>query len=208
MKTVLVCAFSLCVLVLVSCSGPVYIAKSQNEGIKTSYVDPALSDLSAKYRPVLDKIYARYQSAGVDVYPNGIGFATLSDLEGKKLHYLMVQVRPRNIMFGEVQTKPDERFSEVFKHHFEKNLRYLKAEDVSMDGVDGVAFGVYWPVRDLSQCDKNGGFIEYTIAYFSKSAFIDLAEQRATLSETIADAEVITSLGKQPAKEVTVKEME
>ena len=74
-------------------------------------------------------------------------------------------------MFGEVQTKPKERFAEVFEHHFENNLRYLKAEDVRMDGVDGLAFGVYWPVRDLSQCDKYGGFLEYMIVYFHKDDF-------------------------------------
>ena len=111
-------------------------------------------------------------------------------------------------MFGEVQTKPDERFSEVFKHHFENNLRYLKAEDVGMEGVDGVAFGVYWPVRDLSQCDKNGGFIEYTIVYFPKGDFIDLEAKRATLSQAIEHAQVITSLGRQPAKGVSVTELQ
>jgi len=208
MKTTLIFAFSLCVLMLASCAGPVYIAKDETEGIKTSYQDPGLSDLCTKYRPVLSQIYRRYQAAGIDVYPNGIGFASVSDAQGKKHSYLLVQVRPRNIMFGQVQTKPDERFSEVFKHHFEKNLRYLKTEDVGMNDVDGVAFGVYWPVRDLSQCDEHGGFIEYTIVYLPKSKFIDLAEKRATLSEAIENAEVITSLERKPAKAVTIKEVQ
>jgi hypothetical protein len=208
MKTALIFAFSLCALMLASCAGPVYIAKDETDGIKTSYQDPGLSDLCAKYRPALSQIYRRYQSAGVDIYPNGIGFASISDTQGKQHSYLLVQVRPRNIMFGEVQTKPDERFSEVFRHHLEKNLRYLKAEDVGMEGVDGVAFGVYWPVRDLSQCDKNGGFIEYAIVYLPKNKFIDLAERRTTLSEAIENAEVITSLGRKPAKAVSIKEVQ
>jgi len=207
MKTTLIFASFLCVFLLVSCSGPVLIAKNEADGIKTSYQDAGLSDLSDKYRPVLNNIYQRYESAGIDVYPAGIGFTTVSDLEGNKHHYLLVQVRPRNIMFGEVQTKPNERFSEVFRNHFENNLRYLKVEDVGMEGVDGVAFGVYWPVRDLSQCDKNGGFLEYTIVYFHKGDFIDLAERRATLSQAIENAEVVTSLAKKPAKEVRITEV-
>ena len=56
MKTALICIFSLCASSFVSCSaGPVYIAKNETEGIKTSYQDPGLSDLCAKYRPVLDR---------------------------------------------------------------------------------------------------------------------------------------------------------
>jgi hypothetical protein len=206
MKATLILILFLCVLV--SCAGPVHVAKSEGEGIKTSYQDPALSELAVRYRPALNDIYRRYQSAGIDVYPNGIGFTTVTDNDGRKLHYLMVQVRPRNIMFGEVQTKPKERFSEVFEHHFENNVRYLKAGDVQMIGVDGVAFGVYWPVRDLSQCDTYGGFLEYMIVYFHKGDFISLAEKNTTLSEAVENAEVVISLDRKPARAVKVTEVE
>ena len=206
MKAAVIFVLFLCVLV--SCSGPVLIAKNEGEGIKTSYQDPALSELSVRYRPALNDIYRRYQSAGIDVYPSGIGFVSVSGSKGETLRYLLVQVRPRNIMFGEEQTKPTERFSEVFEHHFENNLRYLKVEDVRMHGVDGVAFGVYWPVRDLSQCDKYGGFLEYTIIYFQKDDFVSLIEKQTTLSQALENAEVVTSLARKPARSVKVTEVE
>jgi hypothetical protein len=206
MKAAVIFVLFLCVLV--SCSGPVLVAKNEDEGIKTSYQDPALSELSARYRPALNDIYRRYQSAGIDVYPSGIGFVSVSGSRGEEIHYLLVQVRPRNIMFGEVQTKPKERFAEVFEHHYENDLRYLKAGDVGMDGVDGVAFGVYWPVRDLSQCNTYGGFLEYMIVYFHKDDFVSLIEKRTTLSEAIENAEVVTSLARKPAKSVKVTEVE
>jgi hypothetical protein len=77
-----------------------------------------------------------------------------------------------------------------------------------MDGVDGLAFGVYWPVRDLSQCDTYGGFLEYTIIYFHKDDFVSLIEKRATLSEAVENAEVVTSLARKPARSVRVTEVE
>jgi hypothetical protein len=200
--------FALFVCVFVSCSaGPIFVAKDESEGIKTSYEDPALSELATRYRPLLNDVYRRYQSAGIGIYPGGIGFTTVSTDEGRKLHYLLVQVRPRNIMFGEVQTKPRERFGQVFERHFENNLRYLKADDVRKDGIDGLAFGVYWPVRDLSQCDTYGGFLEYTIIYFHKDDFLNFIEKRTTFSEAVDNAEVVMSLDRKAAKSVKVKEV-
>ena len=205
MKTIMVLAIFLCAVV--ACTGPIYVAKTESEGIRTVYQDPELSDLSQRYQPVLKEIYGRYQTAGVDVYPNGIGFTSVLDQERKKHHYLLVQVRPRDIMFGEVQTKPHDRFVEVYKHHFEKNLRLMKAGDLR-DGMDGLAFGVYWPVRDLSQCDTYGGFLEYTLIYFPKMDFIDLAARNITLSEAVENAEIVTSLGRKPATSVRINEAE
>lgn len=203
MKTTLILAMLLCAVV--ACSGPVQVAKSDNEGIKSIYEDPRLSDLSQKYQPELKEIYQRYQAAGIDVYPKGIGFTSLVDQDGKKHYYLLVQVRPRNIMFGEVQTKPNDRFIEVYKRHFENNLRLMKAGDLR-DGIDGLAFGVYWPVRDLSQCDTYGGFLEYTIIYFPKPDFVDLAGRNISLSEAVVNAEIVTSLGRNPAKNMKITE--
>ncbi len=111
-------------------------------------------------------------------------------------------------MFGEAKTKPKERFAEVYEHHFENNLRYLKAEDAQLDGVDGVAFGVYWPVRDLSQCDEYGGFLEYMIIYFHKDDFVSLVEKQTTLSDVVDKSEVVTSLARGKARTVKVTEVE
>jgi hypothetical protein len=206
MRTTLI--FALLLVFLASCAGPVYIAKTEDEAMRSSYEDPGLSRLSTRYQPALREIYHRYQTAGIDVYPGGLGFTALSDQEGKKHYYLLVEVRPRNITFGEVQTKPKERFGEVFEHHFENSLRYLRPEDLQMEGVDGLAFAVYWPVRDLSQCDQHGGFLEYVIIYFPKADFIDLAEGTATLSQAVTHAEVVTSLDRKAPESVrvTVKE--
>lgn len=203
MKTIMVLAIFLCAVV--ACTGPIHVAKTENDGIKTAYQDPELSDLSQKYQPVLKEIYERYQTAGVDVYPNGIGFTSVLDQEGKNHHYLLVQVRPRDIMFGEVQTKPRDRFVEVYKHQFEKNLRLMKPGDLR-DGVEGLAFGVYWPVRDLSQCNTYGGFLEYTIIYFHKTDFIDLSAGNVTLTEAVENAEIVTSLDRKPAISIKITE--
>jgi len=190
---------------LASCAGPVYVAKTQDEAVRKSYDDPGLSRLSATYQPALDSIYDRYQAAGIDTYPQGLGFTVVSDEEGAKHSYLLVEVRPRDIMFGEVQTKPQERFSEVFDHHLEQNLRYMRAEDVDrMQGVDGLAFGVFWPVRDLSQCDKYGGFIEYMIVYLPKTDVDDYLAGSISLAEAVRTAEVVTSLNRKPAESVHV----
>ena len=190
----LILAFVLCFLV--SCStGPVFIAKTENEGIRTSYQDARLNELASRNQAGLRAIYERYQLAKIDVYPNGIGFTALSDDQGKKHYYLLVDVRPRDITFGEGQTKPHERFNEVFQRHFEKNLRFVKAEDVGMDGVEGLAFAVHWPVRDLSQCDSHGGFLEYAMIYFPKADFMSLVHGERSFSDAVADAEVFTSLG-------------
>ena len=104
------------------------------------------------------------------------------------------------------QTTPEERFNEVFQRHFEKNLRFVKEEDVGMDGVEGLAFAVHWPVRDLSQCDSHGGFLEYAMIYFTKSDFSNIMEGRSTFLDAIRDAEVITSLGMKQATAVRVVE--
>jgi hypothetical protein len=205
MRTTLILAFLFCIVA--SCAtttGPVYIAKTEGEAVRTSYEDPALSRLSTRYQAALKEIYHRYETAGIDVYPGGIGFTSLADQEGKKHYYLLVEVRPRNIAFGEAETKSRQRFNEVFEHHFQKNLLHLRPQDLPMEGVDGVAFAVYWIVRDLSKCDQYGGFLEYMLVYFPTADFIDLAEGNATLLQTVAHAEVLTSLDRKPPESVRV----
>ena len=69
-----------------------------------------------------------------------------------------------------------------------------------MNGVEGVAFAVHWPVRDLSQCDSHGGFLEYAMIYFPKADFLSLVHGKKSFSDTLKDTEIITSLGmKQPS---------
>ena len=204
MKTLLL-AFGLCLLV--SCTaGPVYVAKNENDGIRTSYQDQKLDDLAARNHSGLKAIYERYQQARIDVYPNGIGFTELSDKSGRRHYYLLVDVRPRDITFGMGQTKSQERFTEVYRHHFERNLRYVKEQDLGMEGVEGLAFAVHWPVRDLSQCDSHGGFLEYIMIYLPKGEFLRLVRGEASFSELAKNAEVVTSLEMKKADSVRIVE--
>lgn len=194
---------------LISCSGgPVLIAKNENEGIRTTYQDPQLSELSQKYQQNMKDIYQRYQAAGVSVYPAGIGFTSLTDNVGAKHSYLLVEVRPNDIAFGQDETKPKERFAEVYQHNLEPNLRYLKPSDLDMEGVDGLAFGLYWPVRDYSRCSQYGGFLEYMLVYLDKEDFVDLIQKAMTLSEAVENSEVVTSLDRKPPRAVKVTEVQ
>jgi hypothetical protein len=185
--------FSILAFLLASCSGPVFVAKNEQEGIRASYQDPRLAELSTRNRATLSDIYRRYQLANVDIYPNGIGFTALSDSEGIKHYYLLVDVRPRDITFGWGVTKPAERFSEVFNRDLQKNLRLMRAEDLRKTGVDGLAFGVHWPVRDLSQCDKYGGFLEYVMLYIPKTDFDSFMNGESTFAEMTNKAEIFVS---------------
>jgi hypothetical protein len=191
----------LVLLLLVSCTaGPVFVAKTENEGVRTSYRDPKLDELASQNRAALTAIYQRYELANVDVYPNGIGFTALTDDKGKTHYYLLVDVRPRDISFGQDETTPKERFNEVFQHHLEKNLRLVKEEDLGMNGVEGLAFAVHWPVRNLSWCDSHGGFLEYTMIHIPKADFVNLARGNESFSKATADAEIIACLNmKEPS---------
>ncbi len=206
MRTAIAIAFLLCFLV--SCNGPVYVAKNEAEGLKTNYQDPKSADLAARYQGTLHDLYGRFQTAQIDTYPGGLGFTTLSDTRTNKVyHYLLVQIRPRNISFDEVKTKPQARFGEVFENHFANNLRYVKADDLKPADIQGLAFGIYWPVRDLSQCDSHGGFIEYATIYLPKSDFLKFLKQEITFSELAKTAEIVTSLEGKPAESVKVKQL-
>jgi hypothetical protein len=204
MKTMTL-AFALCFLV--SCAaGPVFVAKTESEGIRTSYQDPKLQELASRNQAALRAIYLRYELAHIDVYPNGIGFTALSDNQGKTHYYLLVSVRPRDITFGEDETTPQQRFNEVLQNNFEKNLRLIKEEDIGMNGVEGLAFAVYWPVRNLSWCDTHGGFLEYTMIHFPKADLLDLVRGKTTFAKATKDTEIITSLAMKKPSAVRVSD--
>jgi hypothetical protein len=195
---------SILLSLLVSCSGPVFIARTEQEAIKRIYLDPKLNDLSEKNQDTLRNIYQRYQMANVDIYPDGIGFTSLESTDRTRYRYLLVDLRPRNITFGEGQTTADQRLAEVVNHHIQKNLRYLTAKDLERTGVDGLAFIIHWPVRDLSQCDKHGGFLEYVSLYLSRTDFSLFIDREISFSEAIERAEVSTSQGLKKANTIKV----
>jgi len=193
--------FLLCFLC--SCAaGPIYMAKNQTESMKVSYEDAKLKKLYADNETLLKEIYLRLSNSNVNIYKEGIGLTILNDDKNEKLHYIMMNVRPSEIVFDERSTKPEERFSNVLQTYFPKYLNYIKKEDLSRDDIEGLALGIYWPVRDYSQCNQYGGFVEYIHIYFTREDVFDLLDRRKTFAAVINDSEVITSLNLQPAKSV------
>ncbi len=182
-------------LFLVSCAvGPVHMAKTEEESIKNSYDEVQLKSLYDKNKPLLRDIYSRLRSSNINVYREGIGFTTLRDPSQKGHFYLMVNIRPPEIVFDESTSKPEERFSKVMGTYFEKYLTYVKKSDLDASGTEGLSLGVYWPVRDYSQCRENGGFLEYVIVYFSKDDLNNIYEHRKSFKDVASQAEVIASL--------------
>ena len=198
-KILLVCL--LCFLC--SCAaGPIYVAKNQTESIKTSYDDAKLKKLYAENESLLKGIYTRLNSSNVNIYKEGIGLTILNDDKNEKLHYIMMNIRPPEIVFDEKATKPEQRFSNVLQTYFPKYLNFIKKEDLSRDDIEGLALGIYWPVRDYSQCNQYGGFVEYIHIYFAKEDVFDILDRRKTFVDVVKNSEVITSLDLQPAKNV------
>jgi hypothetical protein len=188
---------------LFSCaSGPVYVAKTETETMRTAYDDPQLKMLSTKHDGLLKDVYSRYQKAGVPFYTQGLGFTSIRDPQGQAHPYLMVNVRPGEICFDEVKSKPQQRLSEVLSKYFEKYLAYMTRDDLASPDIQGLAFGVYWPVRDFSQCDTYGGFLEYTIVYIRKGDFRQVKDGLKTFPEVAEDSEVLVSQQLKPAVSV------
>ena len=145
-----------------SCAaGPVYVAKNETESIRTVYDDPQLSKLYIENENLFREIYRRFNNLKVNIYKEGIGLTMLSNVKNEKLRYLMINIRPPEIVFDESSTKQDQRFSRVLTVSYPKYLNYIKKEDLKRDGIEGLELGLYWPVRDYSRCDTYGGFIEY-----------------------------------------------
>ncbi len=194
------CLVVLIALFLFSCtSGPVYMAKTEKESMKTSYDEAGLRQLAARNQDLLNQIYGRYNRSKVDIYPEGIGFTTLRGLDNSKHFYLLVNLRPADVYFDESSTKPEQRFARVLQTYMEKYMAYLNSSDLDRDGVEGLSFGIYWPVRDYSQCDQYGGFIEYINIFLPKEEAQDLLDKRRSFRDSIEKAEIFTSLETKPA---------
>ncbi|MBA4416902.1 MAG: hypothetical protein C0392_03170 [Syntrophus sp. (in: bacteria)] len=188
-------------LFLFSCAtGPVHMAKTEQESIKSSYGEARLKALYDINSPLLHDIYTRLRLNQINIYKEGIGFTTLRDLANQGHYYLMVNIRPSEIVFDEGSTKPEQRFSKVMGGYVEKYLAFVKKSDIEASGVEGLSLGIYWPVRDYSQCKENGGFLEYIIVYLSKDDLNNLYGHRKTFAEIASHSEIIASLDlKAPA---------
>jgi hypothetical protein len=185
-----------------SCAaGPVYMAKNETESIKSIYGDIQSQTLYNKNTDLFKDIYLRYRTSHIDFYNEGIGITTLNDNKNNTLRYLMTYIRPAEISFDVNATKPEQRFSYALLE-VPRYLKLLKSKDLERDGIEGLAFGIYWPVRDFSQCQENGGFIEYLYVYLKKDDAQDILDGRIDYKTALIDSEVITSLDLKPAKSV------
>jgi len=196
--------FFLFFMLFIFCScvaGPVYVAKNESESIKHDYGDIQSQDLFNKNIDLFKDIYLRYNMSHINIYNEGIGITTLNDNKNHTLRYLMVYIRPPEISFDMNTTKPEQRFSYALLE-MPRYLKLMKSNDLDRDGIEGLAFGIYWPVRDFSQCQSNGGFIEYLYVYLDKDDAQDFLNGRRDYKTTLAYSEVITSLDLKPAKSV------
>jgi len=192
----------LMLFILCSCAaGPVYMAKNESESIKRVYGDAKSQELFDKNTDLFKDIYFRYSTSHINFYNEGIGITTLKDEKNNILHYLMVYIRPPEISFDGNTTKPEQRFSYALLE-VPRYLKLLKSKDLERDGIEGLAFGIYWPVRDFSQCQENGGFVEYLYVYLNKDDAQDILDGRRDYKTALVDSEVITSLDLKPAKSV------
>jgi hypothetical protein len=161
-----------------------------------------LEALSVKYAGLLKSVYAKYRLNNMGFAKEGLGFTSLTDKSGQKLYYLMVEIRPEEVNFDRNATTGEKRLQFVLQRYFERNLRVLDKEDVAHDDIDGLAFGVTWPVRDFTQCDTAGGFVEYILAYIGKDDFFSILDGSETISSVLTDSEVVTSLDLSPPKSI------
>jgi hypothetical protein len=180
--------------------GPVYTAKSEGEAIKKDYQDKRLQELYNQNQNLLRELYKRFTSSQVDIYKDGLGFTDFTSTKNVRTYYLMAKVRPQEIMYKEMKCTSDERFSEVIQKYAPKYLKYMKKSDLDIKSIEGLTFGVYWPVRDV--CDTYGGFIEYIEFYTPKQFVNEYLSGTITFQEMLLDSEVITSLNQSPAKSV------
>jgi hypothetical protein len=206
MRKILVsCLFLLLIGFVAACTGPVQIARNETEGLKAGYQDPHLAALSQKYVGLLKSIYARYRLHRMNLAKEGLGFTSLTDVSGQKLYYLLVQIRPEDVNFDQNKTTGEKRLQLILQRYFEPNVRVLNKEDVAPDDINGLAFGVSWPVRDFTQCDTAGGFVEYVLAYISKGDFFSILDGSETVSSVLSNSEVVTSLDLAPPKSIKLK---
>ncbi|HUJ90794.1 MAG TPA: hypothetical protein VLX12_11390, partial [Syntrophorhabdales bacterium] len=110
MKKILI-LYSVLLLIcfLTACTGPVQVARNESEGLKAGYQDPELAALSRKYDGLLKSIYARYRLSKMSLAKGGLGFTSLTDNSGRKLPYLMVEIRPEDVNFDKNTTTGDKR---------------------------------------------------------------------------------------------------
>ena len=180
--------------------GPVYMAKNEGEAIKKDYQDKRLQELNNQNQNLLKELYTRFTASNVDIYKDGLGFTDFTSTKNVRTYYLMVKIRPQEIMYKEMKCTSAERFSEVLQKYAPKYLKYMKTSDLNIKSIEGLTFGVYWPVRDV--CDTYGGFIEYIELYTPTRFVNEFLDGKITFEKMLLDSAVVTSLDNRPATNV------
>jgi len=195
--------FALLAFLLFSCTpGPSYFAKDETDTVKKSYNDKKVQTLFDKNSKLFKDIYASYSSDNVGMYQDGIGITVLEDFNKEQLHYVMVYIRPREASFDINATKPEERIAATIRNLVPKYIKTVKSRDLDADDIEGLAFGIYWAVRDHSQCDTYGGHIEYVYIFFPKSTAQNYLDGKIGLAEAIDQSEVMASTELKTAKAI------
>ncbi len=196
--TAVLLAFVLC-----SCTpGPIHVAKDETDSVKRNYNDKQVQSVFDKNAALFKDIYDRYSSDNVGIYRDGIGVTTLEDFDKQQLHYLMVYVRPKEASFDVNATKPEERVAKIIRDFMPRYIKKMKSSDLDAYKIDGLAFGIYWAVRDHSQCDTYGGFIEYLYVFFPESAVQAYLDGKLSFAEAIDQSEVMSSTELKPARAI------
>ena len=190
---------------LAACGGNVNLARTQGEALKAGYTNPQLAAHSQKYDRLFREIYARYNEKKIGIAKEGLGFTSLTDGRGNKLPYLFVETHHEECNFDKNSTTGQQRLQTVLQRYYEPELRVLNKNDLAPDDINGVTFGVAWAVRDYYQCDKYGGFVEYVIAFISKSDFYAVLDGTKSLQSVLASSEVFASLDLEPAMSIKLK---
>ncbi|MCX7857659.1 MAG: hypothetical protein N2513_06730 [Deltaproteobacteria bacterium] len=195
--------FVLILLVYSCASGPVYMATVESEAIKTQYASREAVHIHISNEKVIKEIYSRFSQLGINFVKDGLGIMPIKDEHDKTLYYLMVFIRPKEIRFDVNTTDPEKRLSEIVYIHLRKYLSHIKRSDVK--DLDGLSFGLYWPVRDFSQCKEYGGFIEYAHFNIPKDELYSLLDGKKETREVLKVSEIIVSLNLEPPKSVRIE---
>ena len=197
-------------LVLLSCgTGPVQVAKNESEAFKTSYDDPDLARVYKMNVAALEEIYHRYRSAGVDFYFDGIAVTGMKNPKGGMSHFAAIKIRPPQLVFDRLASEPENwqmRFDRIVQQEFPRYLKYLKKSDLKLQDIEGFAFGIYWPLRDYTQCNTYGGCIEYAIVYLYNQDVADIIDGTKSFVAIAKDREIVASFNLQPAKSMKVRQ--
>ena len=67
-----------------------------------------------------------------------------------------------------------------------------------------MAFSIYWPLRDYTQCDKYGGCVEYAIVYLTIQDVDDILSGTKSFLDVAKERRVVASFNLKPAETMKI----